>query len=236
MALGEVGLIREWANAEGWDPGTHDGEAFFSADPDGFFLGELAGTPVGCVSCVRYGTDFGFLGQYIVRPEHRGRGYGIALGKAGLAHLVGRCVGLDGVLSKVAAYARAGFKFAHHTTRFASVGGGLRPDGLVTLSEVPFETVAEFDAQCFPAPREAFLRAWIALPESVGFAAVEDGQLAGYVVLRKSANGHKVGPLFANDPVVAVRLLTGLVAAIPGGLFSIDIPDGTVQPDGRWLV
>src|SRR5262249_56164049 len=67
MAPGEVGLIRDWADAEGWNPGTHDGPAFLAADPDGFFVGELAGEPVGCLSCVRYGEAFGFFGQFIVR-------------------------------------------------------------------------------------------------------------------------------------------------------------------------
>ncbi|HJZ59032.1 MAG TPA: GNAT family N-acetyltransferase [Gemmataceae bacterium] len=236
MAPGEVGLIRDWADAEGWNPGTHDGPAFFAADPDGFFVGELAGEPVGCVSCVRYGERFGFLGQYIVRPAHRGRACGIALGKAGLAYLAGRCIGLDGVLDKVGSYERIGFRFAHYTALFVGTGGGSRPAGLVPLGAVPFEKVAEFDARCFPAPREAFLRAWFALPESVGLVAVEGGRLAGYGVLRRSANGHKVGPLFATDAEPATRLLAGLVATIPGGPFCIDIPDDTVQPHGARLV
>ncbi len=36
----------------------------------GFFLGELDGAPIGCVSAVRYGSGFGFLGLYIVKAEH----------------------------------------------------------------------------------------------------------------------------------------------------------------------
>jgi GNAT superfamily N-acetyltransferase len=236
MTRDEVGLIHDWADAERWNPGTYDGPAFFAADPEGFFLAELDGEPIGCVSCVQYGARFGFLGQYIIRPAHRGRGYGIALGKAGLAHLADRCVGLDGVLDKVSSYARIGFQFAHHTTRFTGIGGGLRPGGLIPLNEVPFETIAEFDARCFPAPREAFLRAWIALPGSVSLTAVEGGRLAGYGVLRKSANGYKVGPLFADDLGLASRLLAGLAATIPGAPFCIDVPDDTVQPDGGRLI
>jgi hypothetical protein len=232
----EVGLLRDWADAEGWNPGAHDGPAFHATDPDGFFLGELAGEPVGCVSCVRYGASFGFLGQYIVRPAHRGRGYGITLGKAGLAHLAGRTVGLEGVLDKVGSYERIGFRFAHYTARFAGIGGGANPGGLVRLSAVPFDELVRFDALCFPARREAFLKAWVALPESVGLAAVGTDGLAGYGVLRRSTNGYKVGPLFAADVDVAGRLLAGLLAPIPGAPFCIDVPDQTVQPRGRRLV
>jgi hypothetical protein len=236
MAPGEVGLIRDWADAEKWNPGTHDGPAFFAADPDGFFVGLLAGEPVACLSCVRYGAAFGFFGQFIVRPGHRGRGFGVVIGKAGLAHLAGRNVGLEGVLNKVRNYERIGFRLAHHTVRYAGTGGGARPDGLVPLADVPFAAVAAYDAGCFPAPREAFLREWVRLPELLALGAVGGGRLTGYGVLRRSTNGYKVGPLFADDPGTAARLLAGLTAAVPGQEFCIDIPDGTVQPGGGELV
>jgi hypothetical protein len=230
MAQDELGMVRDWADAEGWNPGTHDGPAFFAADPEGFVVGELAGEPIACVSCVRYGDRFGFLGQYIVRPAYRGRGFGLAVWDTGLRHLAGRNVGLDGVLEQVPKYERSGFRFAHHTIRYAGTGGGDRPSGLVPLGDVPFANVAGYDAACFPARREAFLRVWVALPESVALAAVRAGVLIGYGVLRKSAVGHKVGPLFADDAGTAARLLSGLAAAIPDRPFTIDVPDDTAQP------
>jgi len=107
---------------------------------------------------------------------------------------------------------------------------------LIPLGAIPFEAVAEFDATCFPARREAFLRAWVALPESVALGAVEAGALTGYGVLRKATTGYKVGPLFANDVDTAGHLLAGLAAAIPGQPLVIDIPDVTVQPAGDELV
>jgi hypothetical protein len=235
MAAREIALIHDWADAEGWNPGTHDGPAFFAADPDGFFLGELAGEPVACVSCVRYGDGFGFLGQYIVRPDCRGRGFGLAVWAAGMSHLAGRAVGLDGVLDQVPNYERSGFRFAHHTTRYAGIGGGARPDGLVPLGEIPFDEVAGYDAACFPAPRAAFLRLWIDLPGSVALGATNGGRLTGYGVLRPSSNGFKVGPLFADGAETAARILAGLSAAAQGRPFCVDIPDDTVQPAGGRL-
>jgi GNAT superfamily N-acetyltransferase len=236
MTADEVGLIRDWAAAERWNPGTHDGPAFFAADPDGFFVGLDGDTPVSCVSCVRYGEGFGFLGQYIVRPECRGRGYGLAIWQAGMAHLAGRNVGLDGVLAQVGNYERSGFRFAHHHVRYTGVGAGTRPAGLVPAAELPFAAVADYDARCFPAPREAFLRAWVSLPEAVALAAVIGDRVTGYAVLRASADGHKVGPLFADDANTAARLLAGLVATIPGRPYWIDIPDRIAQPAGGRLV
>src|SRR5262245_33986200 len=236
MSEDEVGLIRTWAEAEGWNPGTHDGPAFYAADPGGFFVGERDGEPVACVSCVRYGGRYGFLGQYIVRPDCRGRGYGLAVWRAGMTHLAMRAVGLDGVLAQVPNYERSGFRFAHHTARYAGTGGGSRPHGPIPLGAVPFDTLAAYDAGCFPAQRTAFLRTWVALPESVALAATRGSRLTGYGVLRRSADGHKVGPLFADDADTAARLLAGLTAAAPGRPFCVDVPDDTVQPAGGHLV
>ena len=79
MARPELDLALAWAAEEGWNPGPHDAAAFWAADPGGFWLGELDGSPVASISVVRYGAEYGFLGCYIVRPEHRGGGLGLAL-------------------------------------------------------------------------------------------------------------------------------------------------------------
>jgi ribosomal protein S18 acetylase RimI-like enzyme len=100
MTEADLALALEWAAAEGWNPGLHDARSFYAADPQGFLLGELDGAPAGSVSAVRYGADFGFLGLYIVRPEFRGRGFGVKLWRAALDHLGDRIVGLDGVVAQ----------------------------------------------------------------------------------------------------------------------------------------
>ena len=67
MTEGDLKLALDWAAAEGWNPGLHDAHCFYAADGQGFLLGELDGIPIGCVSAVRYGSGFGFLGLYIVK-------------------------------------------------------------------------------------------------------------------------------------------------------------------------
>ena len=42
----EVDLTISWANSEGWNPGIHDAEAFYTTDANGFFVGILEGKPV----------------------------------------------------------------------------------------------------------------------------------------------------------------------------------------------
>ena len=236
MCGDEVELIREWATAEGWNPGLYDGPCFFQADPEGFFIGEVGGNPVSCISCVRYGASFGFLGQYIVKPDCRGLGYGLCIWQAGMRHLGQRNVGLDGVLQQQGNYERSGFRFANNHIRYQGSGGGTIPAGLVPLSALPFDDLAAYDLECFPARRPQFLRNWISLPGSFGLASAPDGRLAGFGVIRRSVDGYKVGPLYANELLVAESLLRGLFAAASGHLVCVDIPDQSVNPAAAALV
>jgi hypothetical protein len=236
MRPAEMDCIRTWATAEGWNPGVHDGPCFFATDPEGFFVGEMDDQPASCISCVAYDDSFGFLGQYIVKPEFRGRGYGIRTWKTGMAHLGLRNVGLDGVLAQCANYERSGFSLAYHHIRYRGQGGGERPPGMVHLSAVPFPDILAYDRDCFPVARPTFLRGWLALPESVGLGCVRHGRLSGYGVLRRSVEGFKVGPLFADDWVVADALLRGLAAAAAGSSFCVDMPEQAANPAVEQLV
>jgi hypothetical protein len=80
MRRDEVDFATALAASEGWNPGLHDAKCFYYVDPHGFLVGLLNGEPVGCISAVSYEGVFGFIGFYIVVPEHRGKGFGMAFG------------------------------------------------------------------------------------------------------------------------------------------------------------
>lgn len=149
MQRGELDLALAWAAAEGWNPGLHDAECFYAADPEGFFIGLLNGEPVGSISAVRYGTDFGFIGLFIVKPEYRGQRTGLSLGRTALAHLEGRNIGLDGVLGKVGNYKKFGFQYAYKNIRFEGRGGGEKAKLSEPLEKFNFADVATYDAKIF---------------------------------------------------------------------------------------
>lgn len=229
MRAEELPLALDWAAAEGWNPGLADAACFLAADPDGFLVAELAGEPVGCVSAVRYGDGFGFLGFYIVRPGFRGQGHGLALWRAAMARLRPGVVGLDGVVAQQANYRRSGFDLAHRNIRYGAAAPHAPrlsdAPAVMPASAVPFDAVAAFDRRFFPAPREAFLRAWIAAPGHLGRVVPGPGGLRGFAVLRPCREGSKIGPLFAEDPAVARALFADLLAAAPPGPVFLDLPE-----------
>ncbi|MCK0208168.1 GNAT family N-acetyltransferase [Starkeya koreensis] len=227
----EIQLAVDWAAAEGWNPGLADAACFATVDPGGFLVAEVDGAPAAVISVVNYDVRFAFLGFYIVRPELRGRGIGFALWQAGLAHAGGRTVGLDGVLAQQANYAGQGFRLAYRNIRFS----GTPPEGdmgeTVDLAALAFADVEASDAAVFPAPRTAFLKAWLGAPGHVGRALLRDGALAGWGVVRPAREGWKIGPLVAQDEAAADGLFRALRAAAGAAAVVLDVP----EPNGAAL-
>jgi GNAT superfamily N-acetyltransferase len=227
MSRDELDLAIDLAAAEGWNPGRHDADAFWAADPTGFLVAEVDGEVAGCISAVRYGSEFGFIGLFIVLPHLRGQGIGSALWAAGADQLTGRLVGLDGVPDQQAYYRRKGFKLAWQNARYGGTAhaGQPVPPTVVPLRTVDVETLRADDRQVFPAARDAFLDAWTGLPDATGLAWTENGRLLGWGVIRAARTGHKVGPLVANEPRVAAALLDALAGSVPpGSEVFLDVP------------
>ena len=222
----EISLAVDWAAAEGWNPGSADASCFASVDAEGFLIGELDGAPAATVSCVNYDARFAFLGFYIVRADLRGKGYGLRIWNAAIAHAGARVVGLDGVAAQQANYRKSGFQLAYPNVRY---GGNVPMPAapraeIIALNEVPFAALEADDATVFPAPRSAFLRAWIGSPGHAGSALMRDGQLAAWGVIRPSRAGFKIGPLVADDRAGAEAVLSALIAKVGGGEIFLDVP------------
>jgi GNAT superfamily N-acetyltransferase len=267
MRPDEIAIATDWAAAEGWNPGRADAACFATVDAQGFLIGELSGEPAATISCVNYDARFAFLGFYIVRPDLRGRGFGLRIWNAAVAHAGTRTIGLDGVVAQQENYRKSGFTLAYPNIRY---GGTVEPPAaarradepgsgrvssarsrassdalcaptmesprwplaslasaapdVVSLAEVPFAIVEADDATVFPAPRRAFLRAWLETPGHIGRALVRDGKLAAWGVIRPARSGHKVGPLVADGPDAAETIFAALTAAAGGGDVFLDVP------------
>lgn len=254
MTRHELDLAISWANSEGWNPGLHDAETFYATDPNGFYLGIKNGKPVASISAVAYGDSFGFLGFYIVQPQFRGMGLGREIWNAGMKHLEGRNIGLDGVLEQQKLYERKGFWTCYKSIRHQGAGTGLertgiksrvwpesragleskagpesRTEGIEYLSEVPMEDLLAYDDQFFPAPRHVFIKSWIRQPGVIAIGALNNGDLVGYGVLRECYQGYKIGPLFADNEKIADALFSALCGHAPQGApVFLDTPEPNI--------
>lgn len=226
-----------WAADEGWNPGLDDVSAFYHADPDGFWMGWQDGEPVSCISVVRYGQTHGFLGFYIVHPDWRGTGVGIATWNAGMAYLENRIVGLDGVLEQQQNYARSGFQFAGTNIRFTGVPQHAVPTtdhcNIRPVLQADKLDILAYQKPFFPADRDAFIAHWVLPPEDradvssrQSLVACDGDRLTGFGTIRECRSGYKIGPLFADDKNTAAALFHALCQLTPRGAeISLDVPE-----------
>ncbi|MCB1213673.1 MAG: GNAT family N-acetyltransferase [Chlamydiia bacterium] len=213
------------AKTEGWNPGLHDALPFYRTDPQGFFVAELEGKKVGCISAVTYGEKYGFMGFFIVEKAYRRQGIGSVLWERALDHLGQRSIGLDGVIAQQESYQRSSFVLYHRNFRFEGVGKGVVSDWLIDLKSVPFATVEEYDEKVFGVNRKVFLQEWIHMPEAQAYGCLNKGALCGYGVVRRCHKGYKIGPLFADNEAAAQLLFSGLGASAKGEPLFFDVPE-----------
>ena len=213
----------DWAAAEGWNPGLGDLEVFHATDPNGFLMGFRGESPVSSISVVKYSDEFGFLGFYIVHPEHRGTRIGIATWNAGMEYLQGCTVGLDGVVAQQNNYRKSGFQFAGRNVRHSGVPTRLARNVKGSIvKKVRVEDIAaivEYDAQHFLTRRKAFTRQWIQPSTNTlsrqSLAVWQDGRICGFGTVRACRVGYKIGPLFADDTAHAEALFDALITNLP---------------------
>ncbi|MDW6003525.1 GNAT family N-acetyltransferase [Vibrio mangrovi] len=242
MTRKEVDLAIEWAAQEGWNPGLHDADNYYAADPEGFLIGLLGDEPIAVISAIRYTNQFAFLGFYIVKPEYRGQGYGIQIWNAAMQSLQGRNIALDGVVAQQENYRKSGFHLAYRNIRYEGTAAtevavpSVKDDvTIVDARTYAFEDICAYDREFFPAQRRTFVKTWLNQPDSQAFVLLKNepehrDRVVGYGVIRKCRNGYKVGPLYADTPDYADQLFTALKSfAFPSEPVYLDVPEVNPQ-------
>ena len=231
MRWEEAAALGEWAAAAGWNPGLADIAVAWGHDPEAFIALRKDGALIGGGAIMAYGRAAGFMGLFILRPEWRQQGLGRGLWHERLRRLQARLdpgapIGMDGVFEMVPFYEAGGFRSLHRDLRFEGLAEPGNADPAVEpLVAVPTAAIAGYDAAVTGLARPGFLAAWLGVPGGYGVALREGGQLRGYGFARPCRHGVKIGPLLADTPALAERLLGSLLAARPGVPVALDVPE-----------
>lgn len=226
----EIAWLLAMAAAEGWNPGLEDATAFHAADTSGFWIALDHERPVAGISVVRQDARHGFLGLYLCEPASRGQGHGWRAWQAGLEHLDGRTVGLDGVVEQQDNYRRSGFEFAWRNLRFT--GPAPRPDSTVEMRRSTPESVpalVAFDREIGGVDRSDWLSIWFGDTRTRRTRWIPGGptgsapQAVG--TIRRCREHCKIGPLLAATPELALQLLGGLAATLGAEQIVLDVPE-----------
>lgn len=221
-------MIRDWAVANAWSPGAHDGECYLAADPESLHIGYLGELPVSALFVVNHDANFAFLGGYMVPPEHRGNGYGRATFDAAMKHAGTRVVGLHAVTDQVENYKKSGFAPTYSTWRFSGDLTSVPTDPgrlIVDAGQADLAKLIDDDARHFRAARPQFVQAWLTAPGHIAKVAVDGQEITGFGVIRPTVDHARIGPLYARDTATARVLLQALASAAGSATVALDVPD-----------
>ncbi|WP_320668446.1 GNAT family N-acetyltransferase [Prochlorococcus sp. MIT 1307] len=238
----DIPLVTQWSRTEGFAPGAGDVSIYRHTDRQGLWIGTLGKNSIGCIAGVRYNASYGFIGLFLVVPHQRGNGFGLELWKHALSHLNDLpCIGLEAALDRIKDYESWGFKPSSTTTRWQWIGDGDLTstngmqfadsvDGLRILQDdqIPSIVVQTYDAKREPSPRPHFLKDWLKHPAGTVLALVDpNGFCHGFGRIRpcllSDGEGWRIGPLLADTPNLAEKLLRLLIMRHKGVIL-IDTP------------
>ncbi len=186
---------------------------------------------------------FAWISMVLVLPEFRRRGYATQLLRHALAHLESRGITaiLDATPAGHAVYSQLGFRDAWGFARYrreARDGQATLPHAQTTpttraLRASDWPAIVALDRPAFGADRLPLLQSLAARLPAAARVAEQNGRLCGYALGRDGREASQIGPLLADDMVMAQSLLGEVLAAVPGPVF-IDLLDrcATLSP---WL-
>ncbi len=237
----QIPLVSNWARQEGFAPGDGDVSIYQHTDRQGLWVGWINNKPIGCIAGVKYNPNYGFIGLYLVIPKYRGQGYGLQLWRTAINHLKDvTCIGLEAALDRVNDYSKWGFKTSSETTRwhfnnsdtslFHNLLNDLPHPGInvVEASKINSSCIQEYDAKREPSPRPHFLTDWLDHPSGKVLTLVDqESRCHGFGRIRpcllKKGFGWRIGPLLADNSILASLLIKRLLQSHPGEVL-IDSP------------
>lgn len=223
----DLDYVADSVRREGWRHVKRDIERCWRFEPNGCFIAEVAGKPVGHVFSVRY-DEVGWIGLLIVNPENRGRGIGAALMKKAIGYLQERGVEtmrLEAVEKAVPLYKRLDFieefvslRFSKRQKQAENKTRSTKGDSESNISDVKDEDVdqiASFDSDYFGVNRLRVLKSlYQDEPKGNCFMARKSRRVIGYIMSRKITDAYWIGPWVCENSETAGMLLRACVNAI----------------------
>jgi GNAT superfamily N-acetyltransferase len=212
----------------GWNQLPGDWERLIALEPEGCFVARYDGRDAGTVTLTGYQQRFGWVGMVLVHPDLRRKGIGTALLLHGIRILEQKrgvsAVRLDATPAGKQLYETIGFVEESVLERRQGIGLAMAiSDDLPTVSDV-LDRVCDYDAPVFGADRSRVLRHLASEPEvHSGVSLDARGEIQGYVMVRRGACRHYIGPWVAENADIARQLWRWALSRIPLKPFFVDI-------------
>lgn len=206
----------------GWNQRPSDWLRLLRYQPNGCFVAESGGDIVGTVTTTSYERELGWIGMMLVDPEFQRQGIATALMTQALKFLNGagiRCIKLDATPAGQHVYERLGFQPEWTFHRWTRAGRQEAKPRAVNGLPIAFEP-GDLDQAAFGVSRKSYLD--LLRPEA---RLVADND--GFGMLRSGQNADYLGPVTAESPEAASRIVSKLLPQTENKVYW-DIPGPNV--------
>ena len=236
MTDDDVPLGMRLRSQAGFNQTEADWRRFLDLQPDGCFVAELDGEPVGTVTNCLFGP-VGWIAMLLVDEPFRGRGIGTRLTEHALAYLDRRGVRtarLDATPRGRPIYEKLGFVAEYELARReGTASGGNSHDRVVAVAPERLDAVIALDRKVTGTDRRRLIeRLYQERPEAMwGFSP--GGAIAGYLTVRDGSSAAQIGPGAALTDEAGRALGDVALEHCAGRRVFVDIPTDNV-PAMRW--
>ena len=190
---------------EGWLSETaQDFENFLAFDPEGCFVAEVDGKPVGICIAVNYG-HIGFIGELVVLRDFRGNKIGSGLLNHSIDYLRSsgaESIYLDADHKAVSLYESENFVHVCKSLRFTGRIDGKPDFNVHPISQDDLPEIFKIDIALFGSDRTYFLERKYKLFPNLCKVYKQNGVIKGYVFAKNSNGVISVGPWTIIDPSI----------------------------------
>ena len=211
----------------GWNQTEQDWRRFLAMEPEGCFVAEHDGKPVGTVTTCVF-ASVAWIAMVLVEPQLRGQGIGRLLMQYAIAFLDGRSIPtirLDATEFGRPLYLTLGFLDEYSLIRFGGIPQ-ISPESATTSAyhSQHFAAISRLDTLVTGAHRHKLLTGLFAEHTTVTSIEGTEDALAGYCTMRPGSHAWQIGPCIANTPAAGRHLLSNALARCAGQEIIIDVP------------
>lgn len=236
MSVRDIPIGMALKSQAGWNQTEADWERFLELEPEGCFVAEMDGRPVGTTVTSVFGS-VAWIAMVLVEPGMRGQGIGRRLMEHAIRHLDDRgipTVRLDATPLGKPLYERLGFVAEYELARWEGVAPSPRPAPAVR-PVVPkmLEAILELDRRATGTDRERLIRLLYRQRPDAMQVLIDGSELLGYGTFRNGSRAAQIGPAAALNDEAGRTLCDAAIARCAGKPAFIDVPLQNT-PATRW--
>jgi GNAT superfamily N-acetyltransferase len=236
MTVADIPAGMRLKTEAGWNQTEADWRRMLALQPDGCFVAEIDGRPVGTTTTCVF-DSIGWIAMVLVEKAARGQGIGSSMMRHALAYLDGCGVAtarLDATSLGRPVYEPLGFVAEYELARWTGVAnGGETVAAVEPVAGETIESIYQLDCRVTGTNRRRLLEQFYRERPEALLAYRGGAGISGYTWIRPGERFTEIGPAVALDSDAGLALLDAAMHRCEGNPILVDIPIDN-RPAMQW--